>query len=96
MRHVATHFGKDFYQVVHCIEVDRLVQRDTYPTCLIVVEINACLFCHFAQAVCPIFYGSVRNLERIEELDVLLLEAIGLEQLVEIHGLTVYAFGYLA
>ena len=96
MRHVATHFGKDFYQVVHRIEVHRLVQRDTYPTCLIVVEINACFFCHLAQTVSPVFHGSVRNLECIEELGVLLLEAIGLEQLVEIHGLTVYAFGYLA
>ena len=96
LRDVSTHFSEDSNQVVHVVEVHRLVDGEPYPPLRIVVAVDTHRFCDVAQPLLPVRVVITRYLERIEELRVLLVEAVCLEHLAEVHGFAVNTFCYLA
>ena len=92
MCHIARCIGKELYEVIHIIYGHALIQRDTDPTLLIVVEVDTQLLCCFVHCLYPTL---VANLQRIKELGVLLLIAVCLEHLAQIDRLAMDTLGYL-
>ena len=92
LRHIARCVSKHLNQVVHIVYSDRLIQTDSNPTLLVIIEVNAQLFSRFVHCLYPIL---VANLQRIKELRVFLLIAVCLQHLAQIHRLTMNTFGYL-
>ena len=94
LRHRAGQFGKERDQVVHIIYRDGLVNREAYVAGFVVIEIESPALGRLTQLT-DLFLVH-QDTQGVEELGILLAEAIGLEHFVEISGFVVDTLGYLA
>ena len=91
LRHVIRCLGEDLNQFVHIIDIYRLIQSQPDPSCGIIIEIDIMLARQIAHALDPSFFVT-SNPERVKELRILLVVAVSLKHLAQIHRLAMNTF----
>ena len=94
-RHAVHGVGKQLYQHVHVLQTRGFVHRQSDPAGLVVVEVHAGILGHLAEIL---QFQPIRqtNLQRVEELRVLLIVAVRLQQFAQVHRFAVDMFCNLA
>ena len=93
--HSAHYSGEEFGEVIHIIGCYGFIQRQAYPSFIVVIEINLRIFGCLLQRLYAHVLRQV-DLQCIKELVVLLRVAVGLQHLAQIDRLAMYLLGNLA